>query len=1178
MIMKLSSGLAIRLGILSLITCFNSSIGSAVTVSSWAELNNAIVDANQANTSTTIQITSGFIDTPQFITPLGIDTNFNQLNGCAITIDGQNNTINPAGAFRGFFVGGNPYDNSGNANSSSSAILQNLIISSATAQGGNAQNGGAGAGLGGGLFVHTNTSVTLENVTIENSQAKGGSSSSGAAYGGGGMGGNCLSGGGGGGFNQAASGLNGGGCSFTAAQAGGYGTSTFNTAGAGGGPNGGTNGGNGGDAVSGGGGGPTGGDRGGAGGGVNAGQGGYDQNGGAAGGAAGLGGGAGGSGFVSAGGGGGYVGGGGGSSDLGNVGGPGGGGFGGGGGSGNGTAAGAGGGFGGGGGGGTANTLGAGNYGGGGGGFGGGGGAAPVSGAVGGNGGFGGGGGGGPGTNIGKGGFGAGNGGNSPSYIGGGGFGAGGAAFIHYGGTLNVKSLTLNSNAVTAGSGANAGSAAGADFFLMSGGSLNFNLTQDLACSVIAGNASQGGFSATASSGVTINNNSGITLTFTTPGGLYTGALFDGVFKLNGGNCSIDSDHCLGASAVSPLVNGGNLITSQNISSARNFSIGSNGATFSPATGTTFTLTGILTGADGATLALAGPGSTAFNQVAVNNTDNFIITGIISGAQSLTKTGTGKLVLNGSHSYTGDTVLSAGQLQIGDALHTGASVANNLSAATGTTVSGHGTIHGNLSSVGATVAPGGSIGTLVVGGAFTADSGTTLQIELSPTQASLLQVTGSATLNGGNLTLDFDAGSYSAATYNILTASSVTGMFTTVIKNNFPTNITSTINYLNNAIQLVLTSINHSFGNRATTELGKRVGDFMDILTVDSPTTAQQQLITALNNISSNSALNNGLEQIPPPSQQGLSVLTVHTHQQQQVNNRLASLEKNHYFAGDYGSEDGIWLQPFYNAGKQQTNNTMVGYNEDTAGFLIGADRQLSRKTLLGIAASYAKTKQKSLSSSLNQTKVDNYLGMLYGALQLQQQLQFNWQLAVGRNNYAGVKTISLSPVNVSSTAKYWGYQYSAQGVLSKRFAVNQLYLSPIVSGNYVYLHQRSYSDQGAGTLAMSVAKNNSSVVTLGAGLKIDAPNSWSKSSIDPEVHALAYYDLKSAKQNVSSTFVSGGPSLTTTAIPGRVTGQLGAALVVNLSDRLSCKAGYDLLLKNKYYNNSGFVLLKYLF
>ena len=93
--------------------------------------------------------------------------------------------------------------------------------------------------------------------------------------------------------------------------------------------------------------------------------------------------------------------------------------------------------------------------------------------------------------------------------------GAGGAIFIHSGGTLTIQSATITSSAINGGTGNISGSSYGKDIFLVSGGQLNFNLTEDMSCFAIGGNYSQGGFTTTGTSGVVVDNDSGVTLTLT---------------------------------------------------------------------------------------------------------------------------------------------------------------------------------------------------------------------------------------------------------------------------------------------------------------------------------------------------------------------------------------------------------------------------------------------------------------------------------------------------------------------------------------------------------------------------------------------------------------------------------------------------------------------------------------
>ncbi|MCC8943255.1 autotransporter-associated beta strand repeat-containing protein, partial [Bradyrhizobium sp. Arg68] len=170
-------------------------------VANVAQLNAAILQMDSGgqnaapNANYTINITANFSLTSELYA-------LNLLSGSSVTINGSDGhgggyTIDGLNAQRGFFV------YSGNVN------LENLTIQNTVAAGGGVVRGGGGggAGLGGALFVASNGSATIDNVTFHNSAAIGGNGGAGgtgninSGYGfggGGGMGGRGGSTGGGG--------------------------------------------------------------------------------------------------------------------------------------------------------------------------------------------------------------------------------------------------------------------------------------------------------------------------------------------------------------------------------------------------------------------------------------------------------------------------------------------------------------------------------------------------------------------------------------------------------------------------------------------------------------------------------------------------------------------------------------------------------------------------------------------------------------------------------------------------------------------------------------------------------------------------------------------------------------------------------------------------------------------
>ncbi|MDH6642401.1 autotransporter-associated beta strand protein [Ralstonia sp. GP73] len=290
------------------------------------------------------------------------------------------------------------------------------------------------------------------------------------------------------------------------------------------------------------------------------------------------------------------------------------------------------------------------------------------------------------------------------------------------------------------------------------------------------------------------------TLTLANAGGAFSGAIGGtGGLTLNGGTQTLSGVNTYSGATT---INAGTLALSGagHLASATRVTLTGASSTLDLSASGNQTVA-YLSGVAGSRVVLNGSALT----LADDSSQTF--SGSLSGNGALIKQGTGTLTLNGvSSGFSGSTTVAGGTLAVGDAANAGAVLGGNVLVNALGTLRGHGTVSGDVSSSGV-VAPGGSIGTLSVGGNYTQGSTGMLAIEVSPTDAAQLRVGGAAAL-GGSLAIVFDPGTYTARRYTVLSAASgVTGRFANVNTATAGANLgtlQTSVDYGRNAVDVLL--------------------------------------------------------------------------------------------------------------------------------------------------------------------------------------------------------------------------------------------------------------------------------------------------------------------------------------------------------------------------------------
>jgi hypothetical protein len=204
------------------------------------------------------------------------------------------------------------------------------------------------------------------------------------------------------------------------------------------------------------------------------------------------------------------------------------------------------------------------------------------------------------------------------------------------------------------------------------------------------------------------------------------------------------------------------------------------------------------------------------------------------GTGAIMQDGPGALTLDGVSTDSGRlSVANGAALAIGDSNTPGASFAGSASVSYGGTLSGFGSIGSTVTNNG-TVAPGaaGVLGTLRAG-SYVQNAGGNLLIAVTPSESSVLAVSGPVVVLNGTVTFAYAPGTYTAHTYNFVTANSsiITtfneGFSSIVETGSVPTNLPSSVDLrVNNSI--ISASLELGGGSSTTTPLGDSGGTISD--------------------------------------------------------------------------------------------------------------------------------------------------------------------------------------------------------------------------------------------------------------------------------------------------------------------------------------------------------------
>ena len=533
----------------------------------------------------------------------------------------------------------------------------------------------------------------------------------------------------------------------------------------------------------------------------------------------------------------------------------------------------------------------------------------------------------------------------------------------------------------------------------------------------------------------------------------------------------------------------------------------------------------------GGNISLIDSNTTGTSGVLIFDQDtNGTYTGIISGTGSVTKEGTGSLVLTNIHTYTGGTFLNEGALVLNDAVIGTTTISN------GAFLRGNGGINGDLVNNG-TVAPGFSPGTLLIAGNFTQGPSGTLEIELaSAIDFDRLIIGGTATLGGTLQLIALDGYDPINDSFIFLTATGgVIGTFDTTLSPSAA--LTPVVTYNANDVTLTFTQV--PFVTFAGTPNQTSTAGAAQL---DPATTA------ALNNVPTAAGLTAALNALSPQSYQIWSDIAF-----------ARSLSLSERLARDSAALPGH--DDYYFQVGQSRNSTEGDFDTGSASFnsdsgLVGGDHAFGDNLVVGGFFDYTET-DGSLGSSGGTTNVKSKMPGIR-AVWRKDAWFVNAAAAYGFDDYKSTRVIAFSGTNATARSETSGRQWVLGLTGGRDFTAGAVTLSPFAGLLASGWKADGFTETGAGSFNNTVGAQKARSLRTQLGMEASFQVNAGTVALRPHVRAAWIHELSNDARSIDATLGGNAYSVTTHA-PTRDSARLSAGFEARLTETLGLYADYGL-------------------
>ena len=262
-----------------------------------------------------------------------------------------------------------------------------------------------------------------------------------------------------------------------------------------------------------------------------------------------------------------------------------------------------------------------------------------------------------------------------------------------------------------------------------------------------------------------------------------------------------------------------------------------------------------------------------------------------------------------------------------------------------------------------------------------------------------------------------------------------------------------------------------------------------------------------------------------------------------------------------------VWVQGLFNKSKLDDTSKAYGFDADSNGMAMGAEKYINDNTKVGLGYAYTKT---DIDGFMRSTDVDTHTAFVYGEYK-----PSNWYvngiMSYGWSDYSENKNVS----GINVTSDYDAETFGLQAMTGYDMQLKHFGLTPEVGLRYVHISQDGYTDSAD----QSVSSSDTDVLTGVIGAKIS--KSWildNGMNIKPEARLAATYDLMNDDTNSVVTLANGSAYAVEGDALDRFGMEFGAGVTAELNDNVELSLGYEGKFREDYQDHTGLLNAKYKF